>query len=200
MGKRKKTHEFSDQFGEYRSQDREEHMGGPGRGAGGGAMRGGGGAGGGRRGANVNFQRQLPKFLQPYAHMLGGGGGEDGAVMEGGSDDEAPPPAPGTEKKRPGYGGGDSDGDDDDGDEVGRGRCRAQQRVHTNGTRAADVNFSDPIPGTGRRLHVAPGFSSGGALPHLHERPALLSTLPGGDPARAAGEPRVGPGAGGAGD
>ena len=27
MGKRKQTHEFSDQYGEHKSQDREEHMG-----------------------------------------------------------------------------------------------------------------------------------------------------------------------------
>ena len=60
-----------DQFGEVgTSQDKQEHFqGGGGRGRGGG----GGSAGGGRGGASVGltYQRQVPKFLQAHAHLLG---------------------------------------------------------------------------------------------------------------------------------
>lgn len=114
MGKRKKTHEFEDQYGEGRSQDRDEHFG---AGRGGGRMSGGGSAGGGRRGSNVSFQRQLPKFLQPYAHMLGKQGpSEEEPTMEGGSpeglgDDEQ-------QRRRRPMGPGDDDSDEDEGDEV----------------------------------------------------------------------------------
>lgn len=39
----------------------------------GGKQTGGGSAGAsGRKGADLSYQRQVPKFLQPYAHMLGG--------------------------------------------------------------------------------------------------------------------------------
>ncbi|KIZ02857.1 stress-induced-phosphoprotein 1 [Monoraphidium neglectum] len=114
MGKRKKTHEFTDQYGEARSQDRDEHMGGAGRG--GGSMRGGGSAGGGRGGGvNVNFQRQLPKFLQPYAHMLGKQGpSEDDPQTEGGHEGDLDGGDP---RRRRGPADDDSDGDDDGGDE-----------------------------------------------------------------------------------
>lgn len=66
MGKRKQTHEHKDQYGEYKPQDRQEHVG-FNKGSGG------GGTAGKTRGAggDFSFQRQLPKFLQPYAHMLG---------------------------------------------------------------------------------------------------------------------------------
>eukprot|EP00877_Chromochloris_zofingiensis_P014877 jgi/Chrzof1/9643/Cz04g10220.t1 len=66
MGKRK-THEVEDQYGEYRSQDRDTNFQ-PSRGG----HSGGGSAGGSRRGGDLSFQRHVPKFLQPYAHMLGG--------------------------------------------------------------------------------------------------------------------------------
>ncbi|KAF8072630.1 HOP2 [Scenedesmus sp. PABB004] len=66
-GKRKQTHEFDDQFGSWAPQDREEHSG---------FTKGTGGTGGGTAGKKrvkdtaLNFTRQLPKFLAPYAHML----------------------------------------------------------------------------------------------------------------------------------
>jgi hypothetical protein len=67
MGKRK-THATEDQFGEIRSQDRDTFQPPASRGG----MRGGGGAGSSRRSnADLSFQRHVPKFLQPYAHMLG---------------------------------------------------------------------------------------------------------------------------------
>eukprot|EP00882_Tetradesmus_deserticola_P008102 GHRQ01008536.1.p2 GENE.GHRQ01008536.1~~GHRQ01008536.1.p2 ORF type:complete len:131 (+),score=62.01 GHRQ01008536.1:1425-1817(+) len=66
MGKRKQTHSYEDQYGEHKAQDREENFG-LSKGSGG------GGTAGKTRGAggDFSFQRQLPKFLQPYAHMLG---------------------------------------------------------------------------------------------------------------------------------
>eukprot|EP00878_Enallax_costatus_P020335 GHUV01021488.1.p1 GENE.GHUV01021488.1~~GHUV01021488.1.p1 ORF type:complete len:182 (+),score=47.65 GHUV01021488.1:287-832(+) len=65
MGKKRKTHEFEDQFGEYRPQDRDEHCGFS-KGSGGGGT-----AGKSKSSTQLSFQRHVPKFLQPYAHMLG---------------------------------------------------------------------------------------------------------------------------------
>lgn len=72
-GKRSRdTASFEDQYGEMRGQDRDEHSNfSSGRGGGGGGGRGGGTAGGSKRGGDVSYQRQVPKFLQPFAHMLG---------------------------------------------------------------------------------------------------------------------------------
>ncbi|KAG1674162.1 hypothetical protein FOA52_015793 [Chlamydomonas sp. UWO 241] len=67
-------------------QDRDSHQGGgSGRGGGGGGAGGtGGGSAGGsaKQGINLNFQRQVPKFLQKYEHMLGGRGGGGGGADE----------------------------------------------------------------------------------------------------------------------
>ena len=124
MGKRRKTHEFEDQYGEARGGDRDDFGGGGAGGRGGGRMGGGGRAGGGRPGTNVAFQRQLPKFLQPYAHMLGGGqaaaggeGGEEGDSDDGDGAGGERAPAEALRRKRAGAGG--SDDDDDDGDDDG---------------------------------------------------------------------------------
>jgi hypothetical protein len=66
MGKRK-THAVEDQYGEIRGQERDFQA--P---MSRGGMQGGGSAGSTRRGnVNVNFERHVPKFLQPYAHLLG---------------------------------------------------------------------------------------------------------------------------------
>lgn len=70
MGKRGRnlsSHESSDQYGDVgKSQDRDEAFLG-----GGGGFRGGGSAGI-SRGAkgNITYERRLPKFLQPYAHLM----------------------------------------------------------------------------------------------------------------------------------
>lgn len=55
----------SDQFGECgRSQDRDEFI--PSK-----SFRGGGSAGGPSKTAtSITYQRQTPKFLQPYAHLI----------------------------------------------------------------------------------------------------------------------------------
>jgi len=68
MGKRKKTHLVEDQFGEGGvSQDKDfGHHGGNKKGPGGG-----GSAGGGARGQQLSVTRQVPKFLQAHAHLLG---------------------------------------------------------------------------------------------------------------------------------
>jgi hypothetical protein len=67
---RKQTHGHSDQYGEMKSQDREEGF----QLSKGGSQTGGGTAGkSGRPGSDVKFERHVPKFLQPYAHMLGKG-------------------------------------------------------------------------------------------------------------------------------
>lgn len=92
MGKRKNTHEFSDQYGESGPQDREDFGGGGGAGRGGGGGRGGGSAGRSRAGGvSLTFSRQLPKFLQAYAHMLpaggpGGGDEDDPAIVDAARD------------------------------------------------------------------------------------------------------------------
>ncbi|GMH34298.1 hypothetical protein BSKO_02132 [Bryopsis sp. KO-2023] len=73
MGKRKGGRFGGDEEGHFdqygacgASQDRDEHFSGPSRG-----FRGGGSAGGPTRsGANVTYQRHIPKFLQPYADLL----------------------------------------------------------------------------------------------------------------------------------
>lgn len=71
-----------DQFGDFsKGQDREMNSGFSGRGG-----RGGGTAGNTRgKGMALNFQRNVPKFLQQYSHLLGGGGqaNEDDPVVEG---------------------------------------------------------------------------------------------------------------------
>jgi tetratricopeptide (TPR) repeat protein len=85
--------DFEDQYGASMvSQDRGQHA--PARGRGGGGGTGGGDAGGGRGGRGVAFDeiaptRELPKFLQAHAHLLGAGrggaggaGGEDGPAVE----------------------------------------------------------------------------------------------------------------------
>ena len=72
---------FSDQYGDaMRSQDRDVGHSGPHKSSGGG-----GSAGGGAKGPNLNFQRQVPKFLQQYTHLLGGRGG--GRGQEGDEDE-----------------------------------------------------------------------------------------------------------------
>lgn len=72
MGKRKPQERGGDQFGDWGgSQDREQHQGfGAGRGGGG---AGGGGGTAGKRSVkgDLSFSKHVPKFLQPYAHMLG---------------------------------------------------------------------------------------------------------------------------------
>jgi tetratricopeptide (TPR) repeat protein len=66
---------LSDQYGDLmRSQDRDIGHSVPHRSGGGGGSAGGGGA----RGPNLSFQRQMPKFLQQYSHLLGGGRGGRG--------------------------------------------------------------------------------------------------------------------------
>lgn len=50
-----------------------------GNGGGGGGGRGGGDAGGGKPGSSVQYQRQLPKFLQAHAHLLSSEGFQDQA-------------------------------------------------------------------------------------------------------------------------
>jgi len=121
MGKRKKTHEFSDQYGEARAQDRDEHMGGAGGGRGGGGMTGGGSAGGRGPKTNVSFQRQLPKFLQPYAHMIGKGGPSEDEPLVDGGDNDGEQQQHAKQKMRLGpYGDSDEEEEDDDeGNEVG---------------------------------------------------------------------------------
>ncbi len=95
MGKRKPSHSVSDQFGEYGgSQDRDEQFAPMGRGR----NTGGGSAGASaRKGANLSFERHVPKFLQPYAHMLGAKRededepvvvGQDAAQRRGGKDSD----------------------------------------------------------------------------------------------------------------
>lgn len=65
MGKRKKTHEYEDQYGGgAKPQDNEQF--GFSKGSGGG-----GGAGKSKNSMSLNFERHVPKFLQPYAHLLG---------------------------------------------------------------------------------------------------------------------------------
>lgn len=66
-GSKRPAHE--DQFGTVESQDRHDGHGGHHSGGG----RAGGAAGGGVKGADVTFQRALPKFLAPHAHLLGVG-------------------------------------------------------------------------------------------------------------------------------
>lgn len=71
MGKKRGRNEgLTDQYGEFGSQDRDERFSGFSSGPG---LKGGGSAGGQKKGGNVSFERHVPKFLQPYAHMLGKG-------------------------------------------------------------------------------------------------------------------------------
>jgi hypothetical protein len=48
-------------------------------------MTGGGDAGKSTKGPNLTFQRQLPKFLQPHAHLLARPANEEAPVVEGAS-------------------------------------------------------------------------------------------------------------------
>jgi tetratricopeptide (TPR) repeat protein len=77
-----------------RSQDRDVGHSGPHKSGGGGGSAGGGGA----RGPNLSFQRQMPKFLQQYSHLLGGGRGERG---HGGDEDEPTVDDEDMSRKRP---------------------------------------------------------------------------------------------------
>ena len=67
---------YEDQYGGGWSgggRDHDSNIGGKsggGGGGGGGGGTGGGSAGGGKPGSNVQYQRQLPKFLQAHAHLL----------------------------------------------------------------------------------------------------------------------------------
>ena len=70
MGKRRGGGgDYGDQYGGGWSGGHREPGGGAGGGGGGGG--GGGSAGGGKPGSGVTYQRQLPKFLQQHAHLLG---------------------------------------------------------------------------------------------------------------------------------
>ncbi|KAK9827318.1 hypothetical protein WJX81_003977 [Elliptochloris bilobata] len=62
--------------------DRDSFAGGRGAGRGGGGMSGGGEAGGGKRDSNLTYIRQVPKFLQSHAHLLGKKGGDEPALAE----------------------------------------------------------------------------------------------------------------------
>ena len=92
--KRKQTHAFSDQYGEAKSQDRDDSF----QNFSKGSQSGGGSAGGpSRTGADIKFERHVPKFLQPYAHMLGKGSRrqtqeeeEEPVMLEHGGADEDP--------------------------------------------------------------------------------------------------------------
>ncbi len=83
MGKRRGQGEGrEDQFGELGgSQDKHQFSGfNSGRG-----LTGGGSAGGTRKGGDVSYQRQVPKFLQRYSHLLGKtAADEDEPVVVGG--------------------------------------------------------------------------------------------------------------------
>lgn len=83
MGKRRGQGEGrEDQFGEVGgSQDKNQFSGfNSGRG-----LTGGGSAGGSRKGGDVSYQRQVPKFLQRYSHLLGKtAADEDEPVVVGG--------------------------------------------------------------------------------------------------------------------
>ena len=70
MGKRRgESGPQKDQYGEFGgSQDREVFVGFSG---GGKSQKGGGTAGGSKKGTDLSFQRQIPKFLQQYSHLLG---------------------------------------------------------------------------------------------------------------------------------
>ena len=73
MGKRRGGGgDYEDQYGGGWSGGHRD-FGGEGRGGhgGGGGGTGGGDAGGGKPGSGVTYQRQLPKFLQQHAHLLG---------------------------------------------------------------------------------------------------------------------------------
>lgn len=81
--------EREDQYGGgFGSQDREEHFS-AGRGSksgSGGSFTGGGEAGGSKKGSQVSYVRQVPKFLQARAHLLGKGAvaslaGPEGATL-----------------------------------------------------------------------------------------------------------------------
>lgn len=78
--------EREDQYGGgFGSQDREEHFsaGRGGKSGGGGGMTGGGEAGGSKKGSQVSYTRQVPKFLQAHAHLLGKGAMASMAAPEG---------------------------------------------------------------------------------------------------------------------
>lgn len=79
--------EREDQYGGgFGSQDRDQQFSG-GRGgksgAGGGGFTGGGEAGGSKKGSQVSYTRQVPKFLQAHAHLLGKGAVASMAAPEG---------------------------------------------------------------------------------------------------------------------
>lgn len=75
---------FEDQYGGgwsggHRDDSGGGRGGGRGGGSGGGGGQGGGDAGGGKPGSKVEYQKQLPKFLQQYAHILSSEGFQDEA-------------------------------------------------------------------------------------------------------------------------
>jgi hypothetical protein len=82
---------FSDQYGDGWSgnhRDDDSRGGGRGRGPSGGGRGTGGGDAGGKKGGggpNLTYQRQLPKFLQPHAHLMTRPGtvDEEAPVVEG---------------------------------------------------------------------------------------------------------------------
>lgn len=81
--------EREDQYGGgFGSQDRQEHFssGRGGKSGSGGGFTGGGEAGGSKKGSQVSYVRQVPKFLQAHAHLLGKGAvasmsGPEGATL-----------------------------------------------------------------------------------------------------------------------
>ena len=75
MGKRgggRNSGGYEDQYGGGWSGGHRDHFSGVGGSSGGGGGGTGGGDAGKRTGAQVQYQRQLPKFLQAHAHLLGG--------------------------------------------------------------------------------------------------------------------------------
>ncbi|KAL3135762.1 hypothetical protein ABBQ32_007325 [Trebouxia sp. C0010 RCD-2024] len=81
--------EREDQYGGgFGSQDRQEHfnVGQGSKSGSGGGFTGGGEAGGSKKGSQVSYVRQVPKFLQAHAHLLGKGAvaslaGPEGATL-----------------------------------------------------------------------------------------------------------------------
>ncbi|EFJ48273.1 hypothetical protein VOLCADRAFT_91015 [Volvox carteri f. nagariensis] len=68
MGKRRGQGEpREDQYGEFSVSQDKQHFSGFSSGKG---LTGGGSAGGSRKGGDVTFQRQVPKFLQKYSHLM----------------------------------------------------------------------------------------------------------------------------------
>ncbi|GIL86349.1 hypothetical protein Vretifemale_14661 [Volvox reticuliferus] len=90
MGKRRGQGEpREDQYGEFSVSQDKQHFSGFSSGKG---LTGGGSAGGSRKGGDVTFQRQLPKFLQKYSHLMGktATDEEEPVVMGGDSKGAAP--------------------------------------------------------------------------------------------------------------